>query len=221
MDSKFEKFIRLTESSNDNEALLALRYAQNICNKNGLNFSDFIINNRDLRGDIKETEVLKRQILTLSHELEKLEDRMEFVSIENQKLKKRIQSAKGSKNLREKYKKLKEDLEFVEEENEIITKVSEIYEEVYDCEPSEKDKILSNLVRTFIVNKNIKPNESEWKSTNELYEKFLDSYHDVRVMSVKKFSQTLSTLLGIKSVKGGKKKDLMGFKVEFKPYGYF
>ncbi|WP_397602120.1 hypothetical protein [Silvanigrella sp.] len=44
MDSKFEKFIRLTESSNDHEALSALRYAQNLCIKNGVNFSDFIIN---------------------------------------------------------------------------------------------------------------------------------------------------------------------------------
>ncbi len=221
MDSKFEKFIRLTESSNDHEALSALRYAQNLCIKNGVNFSDFIINSKDSRDNNKEAQFLKRQILSLSYELEKLEDKIEFITLENQKLKKRIQNAKGAKNLKEKYKKLKEDLEFIEEENELITKVSEMYEEVYDCEPSEKDKILNNLVRNFIVNKSIKLSESEWKSTNELYENFLDSCHDVRVMSVKKFSQILSTILRIKSVKGGKRKDLMGFKVEFKPYGYF
>ena len=222
MDLKFEKLMRLTESENDYEALSALRFAQGLCKKNGHKFIDFLLNGSHFKSNnSSEVFELKRKIAIYSFELSQLESKYNLIYSENMNLKKKIRSAKGSKNLREKYKKLKENLEFLEEENEIISKISDIYEEVYDCHPSERDAILKKLVAKFISDKRIRVNEKEWKQTKDLYYSFIDSCHDVQVLTIKKFSQILAILLGVKPVRGGPKKDLMGFRVEFKPFGFF
>lgn len=104
---------------------------------------------------------------------------------------------------------------------EWISFISNIYEEVYDCHPSEKESTLKELISNFIDDKSIRIDENKWTQTRELYNGFIESCHDIRVLSLKKFSQILSTLLGVKPVRGGPKKDLMGFRVEFKPFGFF
>ncbi len=222
MDLKFEKLMRLTESENDHEALSALRFAQVLCKKNGHKFTDFLLNGSNFKNN-NNTEVheLKRKIAIYSLELSQLERQYNLIYAENLNLKKRIKTSNISKSLKEKCKKLKNELEYLEEVNEEITKISNIYEEVYDCHPSEKESNLKELILNFIKNKSIRVNENEWRQTRELYNGFIEACHDVQVLSLKKFSQILSTLLGAKPVRGGPKKDLMGFRVEYRPYGYF
>ncbi|BBH54697.1 hypothetical protein JCM31447_31710 (plasmid) [Fluviispira sanaruensis] len=204
MDLKFEKLIRLTESDNDHEALSALRFAQGLCKKNGHNFTNFLLNGSNFKNNSSiEVNELKRKISIYSLELSQLESQFNVIYEENMKLKKKIKSSNASKNLKEKYKKLKDELEYLEEEHEEITKISNIYDDVYNCHPSKRENVLKELVSSFIEDKSIKINVNEWRQTRELYDGFIEVCHDVQILSLKKFSQILSILLGAKPVRGG------------------
>lgn len=222
MDSlKFEKCIRLTESTNDNEALVALRTAQKLCHKNKLDFGEYVLKNRYTQSSTssRESDYLKARLERVVQEHEELVQQFDELYRENIKLKKKIESNKGSKSLKKKYKDLKEEYEWIEQENELSAKELGIFHHVYDCDKSDKNAVLSELIEEFIKNKDMKISDKNWISTAELYKKFMDeTCHDVYVTSVKKFSQILSSQLKIKPIKGGAKKDRMGFPVFIDPF---
>ena len=233
---KFERCIKLTESSNDHEALSALRIAQTLCKNSGVHFSDYLLKNKSSHTSSSEVQSLKKEVAYLNIKYSNLYSRHEFLALQHQALQKEYEKKTKSKkpkkknssekdpvlelqNLKRKHKKLQEEYEELEEEQEHLYNRSRIIDELFDGTDEDREEALVEMVREFIANKYINISGSSWTSSTSLYKSFLDTCFDIKVMSSKKFSQIFSSILKIKPIKGGELKNLMGFSVSV-PRGF-
>ena len=227
---KFERCIKLTESANDHEAFNALRIAQALCKNSGVHFSDYLLKNKGSHTSSSEVQSLKKEVAYLNIKYSNLYSRHEFICLEHQALQKKYEEHSKRKktkkknssekdpavelqNLKRKYKKLQEDYEEMEEEQEHFFNRNRIIDELFDGTDEDRQEALIEMVKEFISNKYITLSGSSWVSSSSLYKSFLDTCCDIKVMSIKKFSQIFSSILKIKPIKGGELKNLMGFSV--------
>ena len=233
---KFERCIKLTESTNDHEALNALRIAQNLCKNSGVHFSDYLLKNKSSHTSSSEVQSLKNEVAHFKTKFYNLSSIYDFLSIQHQALQKKFEQQSKQKkakkknssekdpatelqNIKRKYKKLQEVYDELEEEQEHLYNRSRIIDDLFDGTDEDREEALIEMVKEFVANKYINISSSSWTSSTSLYKSFLDTCFDIKVMSSKKFSQIFSSILKIKPIKGGELKNLMGFSVSV-PRGY-
>lgn len=189
-DAKFARCIRLTESENEHEALAALRMAQNLCLKNKINFSDYILQKNNMSHASYEIDYIKSSLTRMTLEKEDLERRYAQLRIENKKLKQKMASTNKNEPT--------------------------IFDHFTECQKYEKTNHTIGLVQEFIQREKISISGQNWVSVDDLYTRFKKELcYDTVLVSTKKFSQIFASYFKIKPTRGGIKKDQPGFCVFF------
>ena len=219
---KIQKLLALTESSNDHEALNALRRVQQILSQKSITLANYVQSNQPHSHDHSE---IKRELRTAESEAFYWKTECQRLSQEITLLRRftpvapKKKSASQSKLAKAKLDKLKTRISDLEGDNEMFGEtISELEKEIIDL----RRKIFSSArgdsettMQSFIDKNCIFGSRTSWFGTTELHNIFKKLFPKSE-MSVSLFSRVFSHLTGCRPSKGGPRKQIMGFCVSMR-----
>lgn len=222
---KIQKLLALTESSNDHEALNALRRVQQILKQSSTTLANYVHSNQANQSSSHGNEALKSQLRMAQANAYHWQQECERLTEENTILRlfkpmtPKRKSSSQSKSAKAKLEKLKTRIADLEDDNEIFEEtISDLEKEI---EALRKKKISSargdpeSIIQSFIDDKRIYTSKSSWLGTKELHQIFKKS-HPKSEMSISLFSRVFSKLTECRPSKGGPRKQTMGFGVSIR-----
>ena len=216
---KIQKLLALTESSNDHEALNALRRVQQILSQSRSTLANYVHSNQsssDSHDSLRsELRMAKANATHWKNVCERLSEENAILRLFKPTPPKRKSSAR-SKSAKAKLEKLKTKISDLEEDIEIFEET--ILDLEKEIEELRKKKFSSargdpeSIIQSFIDDYCIYESKNSWFGTKELHQIFKKS-HPKSEMSLSLFSRVFSKLTECRPSKGGPRKQIMGFCV--------
>ena len=219
---KIQKLLALTESSNDHEALNALRRVQQILTQTRTTLATYVSSNQTsahAHPDLaRELRMAQANVVHWKVECERLSTELMLLRMFPPKASNKKSTSKA-KSEKAKLAKLKSRISDLENDNQMFEKIiSELEDEIKEMRRKKSSSAKGNpesLLRGFVDKHYVCESETSWIGTKDLHQIFKGMSSQTNV-SVSYFSRVFSKLTGCRSSKGGPRKQTMGFCVVMK-----